>query len=623
MSFWGELRRRNVVKVAIAYAIVGWIIVQIADTFFPALQLPEWTVTFVAALLVLGFPIALVLSWAYELTPEGIKKTRQVPLEESIAGMTGQRLNYVVTALLALAVVFVVVDNYVLDDNAERQNRPDAAVQSEAASEPSEAATGASPPARAQAGPTEPVALLNSVAVLPCASFSTDPENEFFAASLHEELLNQLFKLRNLNVIARTSVLQYAGVARPIAEIARELGVESVMECSVAYGDGRIVISAQLIDGGTGVHLWSDRYNRVFEDVFGIQADIAMNVANAVGAQFSGEEQAAIEQAPTSSPAAYALYLQARSLFGLSGAGSQREALLDQALALDPEFASALGLRAINYAAELINTSQGGTRDQAELEPLIRDHAERALALDAQNPDALQALGALAAFSWRWTDAGEYNLRALESRQVLAVSNWFLSWSSRHEESIRFAQEAATLSPLDWQGPWNLGIVLNYAGRYDEAAASFRKGVEIAPAQAVLHTWLAYTETARGNYDAAREELQLTDQLLIDRTIIYLTDAAYVYGRIGDAENARRLYEEIEGIAADEEIGAGGWALASLGIGDYDEALRWLNIGADKASRHELDAGMFSLMNLKLNFTADPVLERPEFVDVRNRIRGD
>jgi tetratricopeptide (TPR) repeat protein len=348
-----------------------------------------------------------------------------------------------------------------------------------------------------------------------------------------------------------------------------------------------------------------------------------MNVANAVGARFSGEEQAAIEQPPTSSPAAYALYLQARSLLGSGAAISQRDALVDQALGLDPEFASALGLKAAIYAGDLINTAGSGTRDQAELDPLIRDYAGRALELDAQNPDAHQALSALAAFSWHWTEAREHALRALESRQILPVSNWFLSWSGSHEESIRFAEEAATLSPLDWQGPWNLGIVLNYAGRYDDAAASFRRSIEMTPAQPILHTWLAYTEVARDNDAAAFEESQLTEQLLVDRQIIYLTDLAYSYGRLGDAENARRLYDEIETIAAEQEIGAGGWALASLAIGDHDEALKWLNIGADKASRHEIDAGMFSLMNLRLNFTADPVLELPDFVDVRNRLSGD
>jgi Flp pilus assembly protein TadD len=198
-----------------------------------------------------------------------------------------------------------------------------------------------------------------------------------------------------------------------------------------------------------------------------------------------------------------------------------------------------------------------------------------------------------------------------------------LSWSGSGEEAIRFADRAVELSPIDWQGPWILGIVLNYAGRYDDAAAALRKAIALLPANPVIHTWLAYTEIARGNNVAALREMEITQQLLEDRTAIYLLDLAYSYGRLGDRDNAQRLYDEIMSVAAQQDIGAGGWAIASMAIGDYEEGLRWLNVGADKAARHELDAGMFSLMNLKLNFTADPMLETPEFVEVRNRLRGD
>jgi tetratricopeptide (TPR) repeat protein len=374
--------------------------------------------------------------------------------------------------------------------------------------------------------------------------------------------------------------------------------------------------------------LWSDRYNREFKDVFGIQSDIAMNVANAVGAQFSDEERASIEQVPTSSTAAYALYLQARASVG-SIDQSRLHDFLDQALELDPKFALAMGMKASLYSAQLINTAGNIARDQAEVEPLIRDYATRALELDPQSPSAHAALGNVAAFSWHWTEARVASLRVLQGRSILQagaqvlIPFWFLSWSGSDEEAIQFAERAAALSPLDWQGPWNLGVVLNYARRYDEAAVSLRKGIGMSPTVPVIHAWLAYTEIARGDDDAALREMQLTERLLQTRLAIYLLDLAYGYGRLGDRENAQRLYDEIEALAAEQEIGAGGWALASMAIGDYEEGLRWLNVGAEKAARHELDAGMFSLMNLKLNFTADPMLETPEFIDVRNRLRGD
>jgi TolB-like protein/tetratricopeptide (TPR) repeat protein len=617
MSFWGELKRRSVFKVGAAYAILAWLVVQVATAVLPSFEAPRWIIQTLVFLLALGFPVALILAWVYEVTPEGIKRTADVSGPETFNRATGQRLNYVVAVLAALAVMFVVADRYAFAGEA-------GAADEQASAAATDAPAGTDSPAVAGRQDVLP----SSVAVLPCANLSTDPENAFFAASLHEEILDQLFKLRNLNVIARTSVLQYAGAARPITEIAGELRVGSVMECSVAYGDGRIVISAQLIDGATGLHLWSDRYNREFKDIFGIQSDIAMNVANAVGAQFSEEEQASIEHVPTSSPAAYALFLRARGLVGFSTADRVHE-LLDQALALDPEFALALGLKAGLYSAQLGNTAGNNAQDQAELVPLIREYAARALELDPQNPAAHAARSNLATFSWRWTEARESGLHVLQSRTtfqagaVVSIPFWFLSWSGSGEDAVRYAERAAELNPLDWQGPWVLGIVLNYAGRYDEAAAALRRSVEMSPAASVIHAWLAYTEIARGNNDAAVSEMQLIEQLWQSRLALNLLDLAYCYGRIGDHENAQRLYDEIKAIAAEQEIGAGGWAIASMAIGDYQEGLRWLNVGAEKAARHELDAGMFSLMNLKLNFTADPMLEMPEFVDVRNRLRGD
>jgi TolB-like protein len=623
MSVWGELRRRNVFKVGAAYAIVAWLLIQVAGQVLPTFDAPRWVLQTVTFLLILGLPVALVLAWAYEVTPEGIKPSARVDSSESIAAVTGQKLNYVVTGLMAVGIVFLIVDNYVLDDSARGVGEPLSAEQASTAA----AGAAATPVASEPAMPTgQRQRLPNSVAVLPFANMSPREEDAYFAAGIHEEILNYLAKLKSLNVIARTSMLQYANTAKAVPEIAEELNVETVMEGSVRYSGSRVRVTTQLIDAATGAHLWSDAYEREFADIFAIQADIAMNVANAMQAEFSPEEQAAIEKLPTNSAAAYDLYLQAMSVLGTAtGGGARIRELLDRALEIDPEFVLALGAKAGSYSGELINTAGSVARSQAELEPLIRESAARALELDPENSGAHSALGGLAVYSWRWTEARPSVLRSLDSPQFYSVTaNWFLSWSGDDEASIRFAQRRATLNPLDWTGPWNRGIVLTYAGRYDEAAAAFRESIAMAPTVAVQHPWLASTEIARGNPDAARQELQLTERLLGEnRLIIYLLDIAYSYSRIGDREIAQRLYDEIVRTAAGQEIGAGGWAIASMAVGDYAEALRWLNVGAEKAARHELDAGMFSLMNLKLNVTNDPVLERPEFVEVRSRLRGD
>ena len=397
MSFFGELRRRNVVKVAVAYAIVGWLMVQIADVFLIALRLPEWTVTFFAALLVLGFPIALFLSWAYELTPAGMKKTQSVPLSQSISKITGRQLDFVIMALMAVGIVFLVVDNYVLDTSG-----PFAGAEIDPASlDPSLD----EPPTPTGEVAVDREVLPNSVAVLPLENLSPDPDNAYFAAGMHEEILNQLVKLRNLNVISRTSVLQYAEDRPSIPEIARELNVQAVMEGSVRFDGERVLVQAQLIDAATDSHLWSAGYEREFAGVFAIQSDIAMNIANALEAEFSLAEQQSIEKIPTVSPEAYAWYLRA-----LAWAGN-RMADVSRALEIDPNFAAAYAFRAWLHAG---GVTFSGDVDTAEEERLALEDAERALALDPTLGLAHVALANVHEIYWRWEEAREAYERAYE-----------------------------------------------------------------------------------------------------------------------------------------------------------------------------------------------------------------
>jgi adenylate cyclase len=570
-SFLGEIKRRKVFQVAVVYAVVAWLLIQIVATVESPLQLPGWFDTVTIVLLLIGFPIAVILAWVYELSGGELRRT---PAAETPVDSSTMRTDL----------------------------------------EPSGAAAIAAP-------------LPNSIAVLPFENMSPNPDHAYFAAGIHEEILNSLAKLKSLAVIARTSVLQYAGVQKPIAEIANALGVGTIMEGSVRYAGNRVRVTAQLIDAGTGAHLWSEAYEREFDDIFAIQADIAVQVADAMRAELTKEERSRIEASATTSTEAYALYLQALSISGEGGSAIRIHSLLDRAIDLDPHFALALGAKAALYGMELINTAAGEARDQSELGPLLRKYAAAALEKDSHESNAHGALCILAEFTWHWNEAHPHALRALETSiwGVLAASvNWTLSWSGDPELAIEKAERAQRLSPTDWSAPWNLGIVLNYAGRYDEAAAALRLSIALLPAIPLHHSWLALSEAARGETASARRELELTEKLLGEqRQIIYLLDMAYTYGRLGDTDNARRLIDEVRTAAAEQDIGAGGRALAHMALGEHDEALKWLRAGADKAARHEIDAGMFSLMNLKQNYTADPVLERPEFVAARAQLKGD
>jgi TolB-like protein/Flp pilus assembly protein TadD len=573
-SFIAEIRRRKVFQVTVAYAVVAWLLIQVVIAIKAPLQLPVWFDTAVIVLLLVGFPITVIFAWIYEFSGGSLRRT---PSADKVA-----------------------------------QNAP---TKSETSHQPVKPAAAAS-------------SLPNSIAVLPFDNMSPNPDHAYFAAGIHEEILNSLANLKSLNVIARTSVLQYAGAQKPIREIADALGVETIMEGSVRYAGHRVRVTAQLIAASTGAHLWSEAYEREFDDIFAIQADIALRVANAMRAELTKEEQRLVEAPATTSVAAYALYLQAMDLWSAPGSVAGRvHSLLDQAIELDPRFALALGAKAASYATQLVNTAGNVASDSKPLEPLIRKYAAAALAIDEHEGNAHTALGTLAGFTWHWSDARPHVLRALERPRggiLMATATWGLAWAGEEDLAVERAAYLRRLSPADWAAHWSLGIVLNYARRYDEAVGALRHAVTMMPAVPLSHSWLALSEIARGDASSARQEIELTETLLGEqRQIIYLLDLGYAYGRVGDVKKARALFDEVHALAERQEIGAGGRALSNMAIGRHDEALKWLRIGAEKAARHEIDAGMFSLMNLKRNFTADPVLEQPEFVEVRGRLKGD
>jgi adenylate cyclase len=571
MSFWEELRRRKVVKVAVAYAIVGWLLVQVAATFFPALQLPGWTVTFVAALVILGFPIALILSWMFDLTSEGVVRTPG-PIARDV-------------------------------------------------SEPGVAA--AATPAAA------PGFLENSVAVLPLDNLSPDPDNAYFAAGLHEEILNQLAKLSGLHVISRTSVLQYAQDRPSIADIAKALNVQSIMEGSIRYARNRLRVTVQLIDSVTGGHLWSETYEREFDDVFAIESDIAMNVAKALEATFSQEEQRAVERVPTTSTEAYNLYLRLKPI-RMSHLNVALN-LCDQALAIDPEFALVHMAKGYLYANAIVaNIGQAAVDEEERLsrfEELARYHADRALALDPSLERARLAHALIDLYGWRWSQArAAFDRVGISSQDDLGAQHylWLCAYQGDLERAIEIGRRAVELSPNDWRARWGLATALDYAGDAASALEAQREAVALNPSLPVLHSWLAYIYVSLGENTEALGELRFTEELMGDNPdVVSLPELAYSYSRIGRTEDVERLFSEIRSRAGDHDIGAGIWSMIYLAKGDHDRAAKWIDTAIGEAGRHEIDQGFWPLMNIKMNATADPVLEEPRFVALRNRIRGD
>lgn len=605
MSFLGEIKRRKVFQVAAVYLVASWLIMQVVDVVAEPLLLPDWFPRVVIVLLAVGFPIAIILSWAFDLTPAGVERTRATDAgdsgpPETMPARTGLAINVAVIGVLSILLVLIGVFVFSPDGSAPVVNEEDD--------------RGATP---AIASETLG-ALPNSVAVLLCDNLSPNPDDAYFAAGIHEEILNQLVKIEALNVIARTSVLQYADAPPPIPQIAQELNVETVMECSVRFAGDAIMVTAQLIDPDTNAHLWSETYPGNLSDlsaVFAMQADIAMNIANALQAEFSYEEQATIEQQPTSSAAAYSLYLRAVATRG-SGQSTMNEAAaaLGRAIELDPEFALAYGERALRLAAR----GRLDPRLEQERERVARESAERALSLDPNMAIAHAALAALDVANARWPEAQQayeaaYQLSPKDGL-ILDAYGSFKRDIGDYEGAVGMLELKVELDPIATRT--QLGIAYRYVGNFEASAAAIRHSITVDPANGSARANLGYTEVAAGNLDEGITELQLAEELGFGGFDTFrFPQIAYAYSQAGRPEEAERLFAELEMLAANgESISNTGWTLAYLAIGDNGRALeRFQALVEDQV-------GEFGFGELKANQYSNPILEEPRFLELRDRL---
>ena len=473
--------------------------------------------------------------------------------------------------------------------------------------------------------------LPNKIAVLPCENQSPNPDDAYFASGLHQDIIWQLDKLRNLNTIPRLTVLRYAGTTLSIAQIAAELSARALLACTVRYAENRVRISAELIDS-TGLQtLWRADYEPSLADiadVFAVQADIAMNIAHALSVAFTPAEQALLERPQTVSTEAYVLFLKG---YDEPDYATTIE-LFEQAVAVDGNFAAPRAALASLWAAELINTNFGAAvaadaRDAHQAK--VRDYAERALALDPTIPFARSALSMMAMLNWRWTEAYERVSRAREltPNDVSQYDIFLLSFLGRYNEALEIVQRGSQLYPNETDNFMWSGWAFGFSGRYAEAAGAFATVVAEAPGDQGLlaRDWLTRMEIARGNQAAALEQLRISEDFTAaEPQPLFLPMWAYCYGRLGRAEDAQRIVAAMEQReAAGTRFGAGGWAMASLAVGDEARALEWLETAADKAANHELDEGFFNLMALRANVTNDETLRQPQFVAVLGKIKGD
>jgi TolB-like protein/DNA-binding winged helix-turn-helix (wHTH) protein len=473
--------------------------------------------------------------------------------------------------------------------------------------------------------------LPNSVAVLPLANLSPEPEQAAYADGMHAEIVHQLSKLRDVNVIAREAVLQNVGNPS-LAQRARDLGVQSILTGTFQYVDGWVRVNVQLVDPTSNSNVWTQEYQRRFEDVFAVQADIATSVAAALGAELTAEERRRMEMRPTSSGEAYAIYLLA---LNHENSGRRIDALsqLERAVEIDPAFSLAYGKLAVLYARVPIDEVSGPAASIApsELDRRVSDNARAALNLDPDSATAYAALGNISAMFWRWSEAEAAFDSALalnpNDLDALFFYSQFQSSRGHYREAIPMAERIVELKPpapnAERNALFNVWLAHLYSGNVDAALDVFGKTLAIEPAQTPARINLGYVNARRGEAEEAARAFRRVEEATEGRRSPTTTAGlAYGYSRIGYATEAMSLFEQIQDAADERSIGAGTWALAYLAIGAEQQALEALDNLLEKIENHEPDTGWWNLMVIKHNVTGDPLLEEPRFKERRDRIRG-
>src|SRR5262245_13315723 len=481
-NFFAELKRRHVYRAAIAYGVAAWLLVQIATQVFPFFEIPSWIVRLIVLTAILGFPIALTIAWAFEMTPEGLKRDDEIRPNEHIPRWSTRRFLALIisVAILAAGVPLVHLSrskpiflSRVTDDSTPSQK---------------------------------------SVAVLPLLNESGGPDDEYFSDGLSEELIAALAQVKGLKVIGRSSSFRFKGQKEDSKSIGEKLGVSTLLEGTVRKNGGHVRIVAELVNAADGSELWSRTFDRELKDIFAVQAEIANAVATSLELTFLNERDSGRKSGPTKNVEAHNAYLQGQFYFQRRDFEGYLKAVsfFDQAIRLDPAYALAYAERseAWTWIGDLSSDKQKEAWSKA-----VRD-AERAVAIEPELAEAHAALGWARFFAeWKFDEG----LAALRRAQQLAPwnpsTNDLLApvvvYLGRFEEAEKLARQAIERDPLAYQARQSLARLLFVQGKLDETETAARKAVELQPTAAGSHRWQVFAAIARGDGEAALREAEL------------------------------------------------------------------------------------------------------------------
>jgi len=621
MSFLEELKRRNVIRVASAYGVMSWLVIQVIETLFPVYGISDAVIKLIVACLVIGFIPVVLLSWVFEFTADGLQLDKDVDRSSRPVQASTKKLDRALIVLMTVAIAYFALDKFVFKPGRDQQQLQDATQAARIAA------------LAEQVDLEQPQALPHSVAVLPFDNLSPDPDDAYFAYGVHESVINDLAKIQAMTVIARSSVVRYSDTDLSIKEIADDLNVGAVMGGSVRYAGERVRISAQLIDPQTGVQMWADQYDRDLTDVFEVQSDIAQRIARALEAELLPREQERFTNVPTSSAEASVAFFQAmamiRSGFRVAASPSIRSALqghLDRAIEEDPDFALAHAWKARIYVASRLYDPVA-TSDwadfKAQTEALVEHHSARAISLDPNLGLAYSTLADLRAHNWQAEAAQEAATQAMglspNDPEVLVRQAGFETHRDRSEQAISAMLRAIELDPNSGRVLHELGYALHASGQHQRANQILERCLELNPREAICSVMLARSQFALGNEQEALDALELTERLIPDDAAPGIRgDIAWGYGLLERPADARRAFDRVIELQATRYVDPAVLAWSYMGIQDYDEAYRQLELAANDLS---LIQDSYPAHFIRENSWSDPRLEQSDFLALRQRFR--
>ena len=545
-SFFIELKRRSVYKVAVTYAIVGWLLIQITTQVFPFFEIPSWGVRLAVLIIAIGFPIALVIAWAFELTPEGIKRTEDV---DSRQAHVSRKRTWIYVAIVAGAISLSLF--FLGRFSASRD---------------ADGLLG---------GPSLPA---KSIAVLPFENRSRDPENAYFTEGVQDEILTRLAKVADLKVISRTSTQGFKSEPEDLPQIARKLGVANILEGSVQKAGEQVRVNVQLINAAIDAHLWAESFDRKLTDIFAVESEIAKNIADKLQAKLTGSEADAMSARPTENTEAYHCYLKGRFFWNKRTANDFKTELdyFQQAIDKDPGFALAYAGLADTY----VLLSGFAAASPKESLPKAKAAARKALELNNTLGEAHASLAqAVFAYDFDFEKADQEFRRAIELNPNYATAHqWYaesgLSAQGRFDEAIAEIKRALELDPLSVIINADVGTILCTAGRYDDAIEQLRKTLEMDPEFYYARWNLGQVLELKGRNEEAMAQYQKAIALNDDPLPLALLGR--LYGRLGRKDEALNILARLRAIAAEHYVSPYDFALIEMGLGHKEEAIRLL-----------------------------------------------